>query len=299
MTDPTAPDHAAKRLDFRTAGLPCRLPVTVHIGYPRTASTFLTKQVYYKHPDLATSHWLWQLVERQALGDAADRRANLMVDIRLSGWVERDRTDLAVPLKEALPNAKILCFVREQRSMIRAQHFLYLKSGGLRSLAAFARSRMDGLLHYDRLYDAYAEAFGPDALLFLPYEALQHDHTATIDRVLRWIGVDPARLPARQNERVKPSAGGHVASALLLRNWLVAPIAKLLPGSVGEAIYRRGVIGARYINRLGSYIPAQNEAALDASIMRHYGAANDRLFAKLGLPAGAFGYPSATATRAV
>ena len=295
--DPAVPNHAAKRLGSEIASLPSTLPVTVHIGYPRTASTFLTKQVYHRHPDIITIHELNQLSEQES-AQQFDGRSNVLVNPSMAAWIDRDRTDFAQFLKSELPTARILCLIRDQREMIRSQYFLYLKMGGLRSLHSFAHSRMDRLLHYERLYDSYADAFGSSSLLFLPYESLQEDRLAMIERVLKWIGVDPTRLGTIDDERVKPSSKGLVTSAIRLRNWMVAPITSLLPQTIVDSIYRRGLAGASLIKKLEPYIPVRNETTLDQIIAQHYGAENDRLFEKIGLPAGAYGYPSARAAQA-
>jgi hypothetical protein len=172
----------------------------IHIGYPKTASTFLQKRVFpyvegcaYLHA-LPENRELRPLMHNMYFCDAAEymprtlatylqewRAAHpgrfLLSDENISGGLflpvpnwERN----AERLHAQLPDSRIVVVVRQQQTMLRSVYALYVQRGGVASLddllaGRAARGRFDAAhLEYHRLIGRYQELFGADRVHVVP-----------------------------------------------------------------------------------------------------------------------------------
>jgi len=193
--------------------------VIVHIGYHKTASSWLQRHVFGNPQTglqtvgkLGADHPVRQLVRIRPLEfDAAPMRAlfePLLQPLRDAGLVpvvswERlsghavsggyDSKELANRLREVFPEATILVVIREQRSMIVSTYKQYVMGGGPNSVEAFLspdysqnmRLPWFDLRHfeYDHLLRHYRSLFGDDSVHTLPFEQFlrePHDFVAAI-----------------------------------------------------------------------------------------------------------------------
>jgi sulfotransferase family protein len=173
----------------------------VHIGYHKTASTWLQ---FYVFPYLAGLCYHDPLLGRVATNLAtaesgsffgADCRLLLRQIARRSGgrlllsheglsgslwdgYGSGLRT--AERLRRVLPGARILVFVRRQQDMLRSIHAQYVNEGGTRTLRDFVESQeLEGCrfslrhLEYDQLVEHYVNLFGGARIWVVPYEYLR------------------------------------------------------------------------------------------------------------------------------
>jgi hypothetical protein len=193
--------------------------VIVHIGYHKTASSWLQRHVFGNPKTglqtigkLGPDHPVRQLVRARPLEfDAAAmcvlfepllqpvRDAGLVPVVsweRLSGHAVSggyDSKELANRVREVFPEATILVVIREQRSMIVSTYKQYVIGGGPNSLEAFLAPplsqnvRLPGFdlrhFEYHHLLRHYRSLFGDDSVLALPFEQFvrePHDFVAAI-----------------------------------------------------------------------------------------------------------------------
>jgi len=154
--------------------------VLVHIGYHKTASTWLQKELFSPHSDhffplakagskkhskyLAThfirddrGHLLspfqsnkdrvYLEIEKILEEKDLDGRVPVLSNERLTGNPHSggfDAKAIAERVADCFPNGKIFCMIREQKDMILSTYFQYLRIGGTDSLEEYLRRRYDG-----------------------------------------------------------------------------------------------------------------------------------------------------------
>ncbi|HWT13720.1 MAG TPA: sulfotransferase [Allosphingosinicella sp.] len=175
----------------------------IHIGYPKTGSTFL-RRWFAGHPQLAYQGGGiagFANVHAIAVQSAAPREG-LMYRVTSSeglaapdahaedgldsfdrtgpGQDPREQALVCRALAELFPNAHVLVVTRGFRSAIYSGYSEYVRAGGDADLGRFfkmTRAVVDkgrGVLDYDYLIDLYRERFG-DRLIVMPYELLRDD----------------------------------------------------------------------------------------------------------------------------
>ena len=208
-------------------------PVLLHVGYHKTATTWLQNRVF--RPEF---HF-WQVMNHKEIFDtviaphgldfdpararkiiaerAAKAPAGVAVDVisleALSGLPftgGRESDDLARRLKAVLPEARILLTIREQHAIIASVYMQYLLRAGTQSPEAFFDGTpYDGYFafsarnfEYDRLIGLYQDLFGPEQTLALPQELIAHDQPAAVALLGRFSGNAPLAgsvwTPARE-----------------------------------------------------------------------------------------------------
>lgn len=218
-------------------------PHVAHVGYHKTASTWLQVSVFphlarYRVDDpqlkrlgidVATLHddAFDVSAARRAIGDivARSRSPVLVSNEGLSGalW-EGDARGLrsAERLADVMPGARILLLVRRQAEMLRSIHAQYVNEGGTCGLAAFVDGhRVAGCrfdlrhLEYDRLAARYVELFGRDRVWITPYERLRDDPGDFVAALCEILGTSlKAEVSrARRNRSLSPP------SLAMLRAW--------------------------------------------------------------------------------
>lgn len=203
----------------------------IHVGYPKTGTTFLQELYFPNHLGFNflgySSCYLGQefvlslandysFDVSQVLPYAVDN-ANQNV-LSFEGftspysWTKRnnvpiDRTPRR--LKEIFGYARILIVIREQRSMIASLYFQYVKEGGSFSFPKFIEKCLNDdnffkleQLQYDRLIDCYQSVFGKQNVLILPYEMMVADMGVFLTALESFCGVGAFRP---ENKRVNSS----------------------------------------------------------------------------------------------
>lgn len=308
----------------------------VHIGYHKTATTWLQKAIF----PAATSHaWVPRATTQKALlsppgmhFDADATRAVLgmadqplpvvLSEENLSGYPHNGGLhgligpEMARRIHAALPDARIVVFIRNQPDIVRSTYAQYVSGGGTWGLSRYlhTHSRVRGALtraykapafefehfEFDRLITIYDELFGADRVHVFAYEALR-DRDAILARLLTEVGLT---LP----EDFAPAASANrsfgPASLLALRfvnlftrqsvvnkSWLID-----LPGGQGIRHGAKWVLGRLPgSSARGHRLPD----AVHRRVVEHYAASNRRLAAMLdatgrGLPLAELGYPLET-----
>ena len=200
----------------------------LHIGYPKTATNFLRAwfdahpQIAFKRggfagfarlPDIAAPAALSAEPPRLRVSSSellATPHAEVTRSVRYARPGEAfaaDQARVCATLAGLFPNAEVLIVTRGFRSMILSSYSQYVRTGGTQSLAEFAASgRANGAWHYDRLVSAYADAFGRDRLILLPWELLRDRPAEFVSQLEKRFGLDPGPVPQeRPNQALAPA----------------------------------------------------------------------------------------------
>jgi Sulfotransferase family len=207
----------------------------IHIGYHKTASSWLQHLFFPHHRQLRLAHnheTLWShLIEPNALDFSANNcrenlqpvvektRADGLIPIlsaeRLSGNPHSGGYDsqvIAWRLSEVFPDARILIVVRRQADMLRSLYKQYVRAGGICSLSEYLDPVRDGRmplfrhqhLCYHRLVACYKGLFGKERVLTLPYEQLASDQAGFLESLCEFMDIEKC-YPEGMQETVAAS----------------------------------------------------------------------------------------------
>lgn len=190
-----------------------------HIGYHKTASTFLQQavfdqdSVFYRVNRRNIYHelvfpnpltWDERAAKEFVVSEAAKAQRSGQIAVfsneRLAGGFHtggHDSVELLRRLKIVAPAAHVLLCIREQASMIRSVYAQYVKAFGTVSLQEYCYPNYTphdkeifhlDVLEYHRLVERYIEVFGSQNVSVLPIEWLKNTPTRFFDEVYRIAG---------------------------------------------------------------------------------------------------------------
>jgi len=200
----------------------------LHIGYHKTGTTWLQQCVFTNaeagfhrvaRPEALQSAFVRvssfgfdpELVRKEFAAGIREAQAQNLVPAlsaeRLSGSPHAGGYDskiIADRLAAVFPNSRVMLVIREQTSMLVSLYKQYVKVGGAGSFRQYVTVppgdhrvplfRFD-FLEYHRLIGYYQELFGANNLLVLPYEMLEAEPQAYLERI-----GDFLRVPATKAE---------------------------------------------------------------------------------------------------
>ena len=275
-------------------------PILVHIGYHKTASSWLQANLFEGHgfkKYFAQADIRDRLILPRGFDfDASDLRAyydslvdgdkvSVISNERLCGNPHSggyDSKELADRLYASFPEAKVLIVVREQLSAILSTYIQYVRVGGPCSIEDYLAppSRNQSVMpafdfaHFDYLplVKYYYEKFGREQVLVLPFELFKQDPADFCSQITDLVGLPQAQdLPYVQaaNKRISSS------SSIFLRqsNKLFAKT-RLNPAASGKKTVRTnkalGGEGGGYnkIIALDALIPGFVHDFFDARLKR-------------------------------
>jgi hypothetical protein len=224
----------------------------IHIGYPKTATTWLQKRVF----PLDVEGWFRPIGTRESIlssfvtlngfrfdpcvareafdDDLADavssRRLPVISHERLAGSAHSggyDAQSIADRLARTFPGARVLIVIREQGQMLVSSWQQYVREGGACSLRRYLDPPRDGRVplfryeqfEYDALISYYHRLFTPERVRVLPLEQLAQGP----DTFLRTL-TEFARLDAALEvdySRVYASLSGLSLAILRRLNYLI------------------------------------------------------------------------------
>lgn len=205
--------------------LPTPRPPLIHIGFPKTASTWLQESLFQQPESGFCAPWglpSGEAIEQFVITNGFSFDPAAAREVFAPGLEEAQRRGLVPVLSQetlvgdqvsgkywgreaaarihaTFPGARILLLIREQRGMILSCYREYLKNGGTASLGRYmgSRERRPGFgpicqldyLEYHHLLDWYRQHFGAEQLLALPFEALRRDPQAVARRIVQFVGI--------------------------------------------------------------------------------------------------------------
>jgi len=299
-----------------------RPELLIHVGYHKTATTWLQSSFFPRHPDLSVvgqyPDLAGQLIYPDGLTFHADdarrffqpriaaavaaSKIPVLTTERLSGNPHSggyDSKTIADRLHDAFPQASILIVVRRQVDMAVSMYKQYVRVGGICTLREYLFPPLDGriplfrleFLEYHRLAEYYASLFGPERVRVMVYEQFCDDPTSFIGDLCDFLDIrGGVSFPAhkRVNESLSDSA---TRLKRRVNRWHggdslfpVTPPVPRLTGGLFRAIQR-------FDRAILSRLPTTNLKDEAAGLIRdRFGASNRELARVFGLDLAQHGY---------
>lgn len=230
-----------------------------------------------------------------AISDEALTFGEFMV--RASLWpVVTDHRVVAKRAKCLLGDAEILIVLRNQADFLESWQRQGLKTGkytqtdyGLwvtHDLGEAAAARMFALLDYGALYEAWADAFGPDRIHVRPYERYQSCFEELAADFSGVLGIDSDMARTLTSGEARNITGAHYSGLpprlqRFVRHAAVRATLKLLPGNT-MGWFRQFMQRERSISSI--------DDRTKRSIRSDYAKSNRALFQHLGIDSNGLGY---------
>jgi hypothetical protein len=299
----------------------------LHIGYQKTATSWLQREVLPRHPELAPvlhyepgGEWIEESVGahpftfdaralRAAHEAALTAGAGRRPFVSYEAWVgdpytgARNTLQNAQRLHALFPRARVVVVVREPLDMLASMYRQFVQEGGALGLAQLLARRYPERIHfdpaflfYDDLVDVYARLFGRERVLVLTFEALRADRRAFLDALFAFCGVAPLELDghagsANDNRGLSPASlrVQRFSNRFLRSAFNPAPLvpSRLLTYAGVRRVLQRGV-DPRLFG--GARPGAALPAALRAELRELYRPHNARLAREHGVPVREQGY---------
>jgi hypothetical protein len=226
----------------------------IHIGYPKTGTTFLQQQIFPKVQglkciniraiDSALSKIMYQdelsfnceQIKTEMIAHFAQGK-NIISFESLIGEIFNkliNNTLIAQRLAKLFPEAKIIITIRNQYDLIESLYRQYIHEGGTKKFRDFINLKNGQfypsydifdftvnpeMFNYSNFIDYYANLFGENSILILPYELLKSNPDLFIEKLLSWIGIK--KTPQFQNVNYNPGYGAtQVCIARVLNRFL-------------------------------------------------------------------------------
>jgi hypothetical protein len=302
---------------------PLNRQVILHIGYHKTATSWLQTNVFPVLPGVTISEPTSTIVEefvtvnpflfdphatrRRLLRGVAPDESLLISSERLSGHPDSagfDSRVLADRLHQVFPDARVLVAIRRQPDMVLACYKEYVRTGGCESLRRFLRPPNGThrtsphfdlrYLEYHHLVDYYRTLFTPERVQVMAYELILQSAERYVARISDFFGSEAPEHVDRTT--VNPSLSP-VMLALKRRTNLVVSRDAINPNGL---IDHRGLADriARRYNRADLRLPhrvrrlgTQRMTALVEQACRERFVESNRLtMAMTGLPLDELGY---------
>lgn len=303
--------------------------VLVHIGYPKTATSFLQHNVFEADPQLLsmsrrsirdhflepggldfdsgrTKSWL-----NQCRCEARDTRRQLVLsDEGLSGSIYTGGSggyvtkEVATRIQQVVPDAHVLIVIRNQLDLIESAYRQYVRRGGTLTFIKYLTDRgtnykLPGFrfrhLDYHALVELYRSLFFPDRVHVMTYEALREDPDRFLKDLALVLGVQALSSRSSTPSNVSSSATSVVLARLTNhfygKNRLNHGAIFHIPWvhSALARLYRR-IDGFKYAE-----LPSHRVQLSDrnrARVAQRYREGNRRLEQLTGIPLSAQGYPT-------
>lgn len=201
------------------------LETLIHIGYHKTASTWLQTHIldnpetllkrFFSKKDIrdfivlphsldfnsqsVKTHHLKLMEKAVTAENLSEDTISVVSSERLSGHPHSggyDSKEIADRLKSCFPDAKVLIVIREQKSAISSCYLQYVKYGGTCSIKDYVNPPKRGLPviplfkfeHFDyvKLIQYYRNLFGKDKVLVLPYELFKDEPQKFYTQILEF-----------------------------------------------------------------------------------------------------------------
>jgi hypothetical protein len=320
LTAGNAPAPAVRSPEFR----PER--IIFHVGYPKTASTWLQSRVFPHHPDID----FWKIrngdcfIELLMAHDLdfdpeAHRNRYFGNDKKkttrplLASWEGilsspytggRDICRSASRLRSVFQDAGIIIVLRNQLSMIESLYKHYVSTGGWAGFETFLSfDRENGwwlgldYFRYDRVVHYYQQLFGKDAVHVCLFEELREFPEPFLKNLADFMGVSPFEMDMKARRKKDNVAFSSISlsSARLINRFLGSTYnpAPLIPIWLVNAFMTGTFLRKADKALLSRLFPSPGilDDETSRAVSLYFAEGNRALSGELGLPMENYGYP--------
>jgi hypothetical protein len=225
----------------------------IHVGYPKTATTWMQTHVYEEVPSLLQignkyklSDWGLhlvaahdldfdpQLVVQRVLKIVAQSKQRKVVIswehlLGDSAFNSDGLVRIANRLKQCFPNAKVIFYIREQLSLIKSLYAQYVQEGGTWKLEDFLSLDYPYRVGFNLVYldyfkvaSLYCELFGHSNVYIQTYERLKQAPENETERLFQWMQIASDRpFSAISTEHKNVSLSRQTLGFLRLLNYII------------------------------------------------------------------------------
>ena len=189
----------------------------IHIGFFRTASTFLQKRVFPIIDDsFKFEHNLRLILDNLVYANSltfnqkktipifkeylSNKKIKILSYECLSGHPYSggiNQNEILQRLKVMFPNSSILIIFREQRDHIKSIYKKYIREGGKKKIDYFLDKKQSihnisfkkRYLNYFDIISKYKEKFGNDKVLALPFELLKYEPINFVSQITDFLDI--------------------------------------------------------------------------------------------------------------
>lgn len=213
-------------------------PLIIHIGFPRTATSYLQQHIF---PGIEEVHYVDRFdvsmlgagydyffnvdAAKKQLNDLLCDKKNIISNEALVGsiWLKFVNSKMyADRLHAVKSDAKIIITVRNQVDFLPSLYVQYIKEGGVKNFQRFSNIRCGNcgiskkiddytvnldMFLYSKLIDYYVSLFGRENVLVLPFELLVEDSMLFFDKLFNFIGIDFVGRKIVSDKRINMSYG--------------------------------------------------------------------------------------------
>jgi hypothetical protein len=212
-----------------------QLQVVIHLGLPKTGTTFLQKAIFSNFPDINYIERNFNLKTK-----IQTNKLNLISEEGLSGSYYRtinnedNRFDIANKLKLLFPNAKILLGIREQNKWIRSMYSQAVREGCPHSFNKWYELINKNFLDVDK-YVKYLKNLFSDVYIF-NFEELKNNREYTIKNICDFIGLD---VPNYENKIYNVRLSNYQIKGKRIVNKFIHSSSYNPKGIVPETIFKK------------------------------------------------------------
>ncbi|MFD2823314.1 hypothetical protein ACFS5M_06510 [Lacinutrix iliipiscaria] len=287
----------------------------IHIGYPKTATTYLQKHIFPQlinhqfvgHPEFHKFGLMDIIYKPDRSIDFEKHKShfkaknNFISFEELTGPIFKGSFMIdVIPHRLAKifdSDSKILITIRRQDSLIKSAYIQYIHQGGTMKLGPFIRHPKYGMNRIDlntfdflETYKVYSEVFGKENVSVIPYELLKTDDICFFEKLEDFF--ENEKFDIKKNTLEYRSLSGFQLSFLKnLNRFLKSPLSEkyiIPPRFINQDKLRRK-LQASNILRFGSYFNAKDEALLKHTLTK-YQEGNEILDKTLNLNLKEHGY---------
>lgn len=165
---------------------PDPVDITIHVGLPKTGTTWLQEKVFAEHPQLQYHHYMsWEtdVDEQPVVWSNED-----LCGYGLNQMRHNHSRVITENIHRWFPNAKIIVCFREINQWIDSMYKETIRQGSTLSIEEYMQMALDFMMPFD-LYTYLLKSLF-DKVLILNYNELQKHPQQTVGRICRFIGVD-------------------------------------------------------------------------------------------------------------
>ena len=295
----------------------------LHIGYHKTASTWLQQRLFDNREAMFHSPWSFNetinhivrphplewdedtatlLFQERRQRTEAEGLVPVLSNEELSGNPHSggfNNTIIASRLATIFPDARVLIVIRDQPSMLVSMYKQYISRGGILSPHRYFEPpgsffRVPGFrpghLEYHHLIELYQKLFGGENVRVLAMEAMVEDRASFLDEILTFAGGRTPNELSHDVVRRSPSAAATAIQRRLNRWLLRDDVNPAAPFQDMKLRNRMASLDRWLAPWLGRACDKRLRTFVESYAQGRYGRTNQRTAELTGLPLEQYGY---------